>query len=69
MDKDRDEGLPPDRDVSRPTAAIDADLAADAAPGEFKPGEDLKARQDRLLDEALEESFPGSDPISPSQIT
>jgi len=26
-------------------------------------------RQDDLLDEAIEETFPGSDPISPKQIT
>jgi hypothetical protein len=46
-----------------------ADRAADAAPGECKPGEDLEARQDKLLDEAVEETFPASDPISPKQIT
>ena len=63
------EDLAPPRDAERRTGTIDADRAADAAPGPLQPGEDLKARQDRLLDEALEESFPGSDPISPSQIT
>lgn len=62
-------GLPPNKGESRPTATINADLAAESAPGERQPGEDLKARQEKLLDEALEESFPGSDPISPSQIT
>ncbi|TNC11633.1 hemerythrin domain-containing protein [Methylobacterium terricola] len=46
-----------------------ADLAAAAAPGERRPGEDLRARQERLLDEAVEETFPASDPISPSRIT
>jgi hypothetical protein len=46
-----------------------ADKAADAAPGEFQPGEDLKARQDKLLDEAIEETFPASDPISPKRVT
>ena len=45
------------------------DLAAAAAPGERTPGEDLDGRQDQLLDQALEETFPGSDPISPKQIT
>lgn len=48
---------------------IDPDRAADAAPGPFVPGEDLAERQDRLLDEALEETFPGSDPISPKHTT
>jgi len=42
--------------------------AADAAPGERVPGEDLRARQEKLLDEALEETFPASDPISPKRI-
>jgi hypothetical protein len=56
------------RVAERRTGAIDADRAAEAAPLPLQPGEDLKARQDRLLDEALEESFPGSDPISPAQV-
>jgi hypothetical protein len=30
---------------------------------------DAEDRQEALLDEALEESFPGSDPISPKHIT
>jgi hypothetical protein len=30
---------------------------------------DAENRQEALLDEALEESFPGSDPISPKRIT
>jgi len=46
-----------------------ADRAADAAPGPLKPEDDLQARQDQLLDEAVEETFPASDPISPKQIT
>jgi hypothetical protein len=29
----------------------------------------LAARQDALLDEAVEETFPASDPISPQRIT
>ena len=53
----------------RPADHIDADRAADDAPTNRVPGEDLKERQDRLLDEAVEESFPASDPISPSRIT
>jgi hypothetical protein len=46
-----------------------ADLAAQSAPGNRKPDEDLAARQDALLDEAVEETFPASDPISPQRIT
>lgn len=63
----------PDREPGDADAAtrgrIDPDRAADAAPGPSVPGEDLALRQDQLLDEALEETFPGSDPISPKQIT
>ena len=46
-----------------------ADLAAKNAPADRKPGEDLDERQEQLLDEAVEETFPASDPISPKQIT
>lgn len=46
-----------------------ADLAADTAPADRKPGEDMEARQEQLLDEAVEETFPASDPVSPKQIT
>lgn len=47
----------------------DPDRAADAAPGPRVPDEDLEKRQDQLLDEAVEETFPASDPISPKRIT
>lgn len=43
-----------------------ADEAAAAAPGEMKPDDDLEAREDELLDEAVQETFPASDPISPA---
>jgi hypothetical protein len=46
-----------------------ADLAAASAPGPRQSGEDLEKRQDQLLDEAVEETFPASDPISPKRIT
>ena len=42
-----------------------ADRAAASTPGAYKPGDDLEQRQDQLLDEAVEETFPASDPISP----
>ena len=45
-----------------------ADMAAERAPGDLQPGDDLDERQDQLLDEAVEETFPASDPISPKQI-
>jgi hypothetical protein len=46
-----------------------ADKAAESAPGERMPEDDVEARQDQLLDEAVEETFPASDPISPKRIT
>ena len=46
-----------------------ADLAAARAPGDRTPGEDLGERQERILDEAVEETFPASDPIAPKHIT
>ena len=54
-----------------PGASTDtkADKAAETAPGERKPGEDLDQRQEDLVDEAVEETFPASDPISPKHIT
>jgi len=51
------------------TGQARADLAAEAAPGDRAPDEDLQQRQDQLLDEAVEETFPASDPISPKRIT
>jgi hypothetical protein len=46
-----------------------ANQAASAAPGQCSPDENLEERQDKLLDQAVEETFPGSDPISPKRIT
>jgi len=46
-----------------------ADEAAERAPGEREEGADLEQRQDELVDEAVEETFPASDPISPKRIT
>jgi len=43
-----------------------ADEAATAAPGDMKPGDDLAEREEDLLDEAVQETFPASDPISPA---
>lgn len=57
---------------SEATASIPeskANEAAAAAPDQRKPDENLDHRQDKLLDQALEETFPSSDPISPKQIT
>jgi hypothetical protein len=48
------------------SSAAHADDAAAAAPGDAQPGDDPDAREEDLLDEALEETFPASDPISPA---
>ena len=68
MSQDRDKNSPaPVEDASGGQA--NADRAADAAPGERQEGEDLEERQDELLDEAVQESFPASDPPTPKRIT
>jgi hypothetical protein len=48
------------------SSAAHADDAAAAAPGDMKPGDGPDAHEEDLLDEALEETFPASDPISPA---
>ncbi|MEE7476654.1 hypothetical protein [Methylobacterium hispanicum] len=45
------------------------DRGTRSASGERRGGEELRARQERLLDEAIEETFPASDPIAPKRIT
>jgi len=63
------------RDADRPApiekasaGQANADMAADAAPGDLQPGDDLAERQDQLLDEAVQETYPASDPISPKRV-
>jgi hypothetical protein len=62
----------PDKDkTANDSAAVPlthANRAADAAPGDLQPGEDLVERQEKLIDEAVQETFPASDPISPKRI-
>jgi len=48
------------------SGAARADEAAADAPGDVRPGEDRRERREKLLDEAVEETFPASDPISPA---
>jgi hypothetical protein len=62
-------GAFPRREQARTPGQTDPSRAAKAAPGERVPGEDLKQRQEKLVDEAVEETFPASDPISPKKIT
>src|SRR3954462_838839 len=60
---------PPRREQGGNPGRIDSDLAAEAAPGNRVPGEDLTQRQEKLIDEAVEETYPASDPIAPKRIT
>jgi hypothetical protein len=46
----------------------DDDRAADAAPGDAGEGHP-HVRQEELLDEGVEETFPASDPVSVKRIT
>ena len=38
--------------------------AATSIPNKSKHGNDLRARQEKLLDEGVQETFPASDPVS-----
>jgi hypothetical protein len=60
---------PEEEEALRGSGQSLADLAAAAAPGDRQPGEDLDQRQEQLVDEAVEETFPASDPIAPKRIT
>jgi hypothetical protein len=46
-----------------------ADLAAADASGDRQPGENLEEREEKLIDEGVEETFPASDPVSVKRIT
>jgi len=60
----------PDRDVYQEgSGGARADDAAAAAPPDLVPGENLRERQERLLDEAVQETFPASDPIAVADVT
>jgi hypothetical protein len=66
-DRDKDRR---DRSTERTHGSQEyADRAAESAPGHREDDADLEKRQDQLLDEAVEETFPASDPISPKRIT
>jgi hypothetical protein len=58
-----------DHESKRGIPETKANQAAGAAPDQQAPGENIEERQDKLLDQAVEETFPGSDPISPKRIT
>jgi hypothetical protein len=45
-----------------------ADEPAASAPGDLKAGDNLRKRQEALLDEAVQETFPASDPVSVARV-
>jgi len=65
----RTNATPPRREQEGNPGQIDPDLAAEDAPSDRVPGEDLNQRQEKLIDEAVEETYPASDPIAPKRIT
>ena len=62
-------GVSSGSEEERSSGQTDPSRAAAATPGDRVPGEDLKQRQEQLVDQAVEETFPASDPISPKRIT
>ena len=56
----------PNAPYSRPAEAVRGEDKPDQLAGKLEAAEN---RQEALLDEAIEETFPGSDPISPKHIT
>lgn len=60
---------PEEEEALRRSGQALSDLAAARAPGDRTPDEDLAERQEQLIDEAVEETFPASDPIAPKRIT
>jgi hypothetical protein len=64
----RTNATPPRREQEGNPGRIDPDLAAEDAPSDRVPGEDLNQRQEKLIDEAVEETYPASDPIAPKRI-
>lgn len=69
MKQQADDQTDPEHKPAPVGGGANSDRAADAAPGDREDDEDLEKRQDKLLDQAVEETFPASDPISPKRIT
>jgi len=70
-DKPTDEQTAEDRsfDTSAPTRPITPLSQGEKHDHLAKHEANAEDRQEALLDEAIEETFPGSDPISPKHIT
>lgn len=63
------DGSTDEADEGLPAGAARADEAAASAPGERTEECDPDERQEKLLEEGLEETFPASDPVSVKRIT
>ncbi len=65
-----DPSLKEQRHIETPHARPAEPLGADEKPDQLADkGHSEEGRQEALLDEAVEETFPSSDPISPKHIT
>ncbi len=67
---DKDGAIEEHRHIDAPASRRVKPLAEGEKPDHMATREaDAEDRQEALLDEAIEETFPGSDPISPKHIT
>lgn len=74
MSKTKTDATPPSEDSDASAVTTDTRPIRPTPEGEkfdhlAKREQDAESRQEALLDEAIEESFPASDPISPKHIT
>jgi len=70
MASDPNKAIEEHRHIETPHARRVEPLAEDEKPDHMAEREaEAEDRQEALLDEAIEETFPGSDPISPKHIT
>jgi hypothetical protein len=59
----------PARTSSRPAKRARETAKVDPRAAEAEAEKRIKDHQEALIDESLEETFPGSDPISPHHVT
>ena len=64
-----DESKTPKPGPTQGNSGEQADKASKTLDPSGADSENSKQRQDEILDEAVEETFPASDPISPKRIT
>lgn len=70
MASDKDRRIDEQREIDTPATRPAEPLKEGEKPDHMAKREaEAEDRQEALLDEAIEETFPGSDPISPKHIT